>query len=256
MKENWTVKKLKEVKLRNAVMIEGLPGIGNVGKIAVDFVIEALNAHKILEIYSYSFANCAFVNDDGVSELPKIEVYYKKYKTNDLFLVSGDVQPVDEVSSYEFCDNLLDLFESYGGKEVVSLGGMGLEEIPRNAAVYCAGTDKKTIERYKINGIKIAGGVVGPIIGVSGLLVGLAGKRGMKGVTLLVETYGHPTYLGVKEARELLKVLNTKFKLKLDMNALDKEVKTIEKEIKEKVKKIMTLQDDKSKKREAISYIG
>ena len=40
--------------LNNAFLIEGLPGIGNVGKLAVNHLISALNAKKSLEIYSSS----------------------------------------------------------------------------------------------------------------------------------------------------------------------------------------------------------
>ncbi len=256
MKRSFNVTKLENLKFNKPVMIEGLPGMGNVGKIAVDFIIESLEAKKIFEINSYAFANCVFVDDNGIAELPKVEVYYKKIKTNDLFLVSGDVQPIDERGCYEFCDDLLDLFQDCGGKEVVSLGGMGLEESPKKSNVYCVGSDKKVINDWKVNGVKTAGGIIGPVIGVSGLLVGLAKKRGLKGATLLAETYGHPTYLGIKEAREILKILNSKFKLKLDMQALDKEVKFIEKEIKEKVEKIVAIQEGKEKKKEVTNYIG
>ena len=41
-------------KLNNAILIEGLPGIGNVGKLAVSHLINVLNAKKSLEIYSSS----------------------------------------------------------------------------------------------------------------------------------------------------------------------------------------------------------
>ena len=57
----WKIKRLGKVKIKNPILIEGLPGIGNVGKIAVDFIIENLNAKKIFEIYSYSFPS-VFVN--------------------------------------------------------------------------------------------------------------------------------------------------------------------------------------------------
>ena len=44
----WEINALGEVpKLRDAILIEGLPGIGNVGKLAVDFLIEELKAKKI-----------------------------------------------------------------------------------------------------------------------------------------------------------------------------------------------------------------
>src|SRR3989344_4827127 len=94
-------------KLRNPILIEGLPGIGNVGKIAIDFMIEELKAKKLYSLFSYTFPHSVFVNDDDLVELPSIEIYYKKFNGNgagkrDLLILTGDVQPVDEVSSYEF----------------------------------------------------------------------------------------------------------------------------------------------------------
>lgn len=256
MKENWILRKISNTKFTKPIMIEGLPGMGNVGKIAVDFIVESLKAKKVYEINSYDFANCVFVNEEGIPELPKVEIYHKKRDGNDLFLVSGDVQPSDERGCYEFCENLLELFKEEGGKEVLSLGGMGLETIPKNPKIYCIGSEKAIMKNYKVSGVKEGVGIIGPIMGVSGLLIGLARKHGVKGATLLVETYGHPTYLGLKEARELLKVLNEKFKLKLDMKSLDKEVKVIEKEIKDKIEKLLPLQEEKGKKKDFTNYIG
>ena len=257
MNKKWIIKRLKNLKFNEPVLIEGLPGIGNVAKITIDFIIESLKAEKVYEISSSGFPNFVFVNEKGITELPKVEVYYKRVKGKDFFLVSGDVQPVDEESSYEFCDTLLDIFQEYKGKEVITLGGIGLEEPPKTPRVYCSGTDKKTIEDFRLDGIKSAEGVVGPIIGVSGLLLGLAKNRGLKGAVLLVETLGVPTYLGVKEARELLKVLNKKFKLGLNMQYLNKEITIIESEVKHKLDKFVAREEKKVKmKKDVTNYIG
>jgi len=254
MDRKWIVKRLKNVKLNKPIMIEGLPGIGNVGKISIDFIIESLKAQKIYEIYSDSFPNFVLVNEKGVIELPKVEVYHKKIKGQDFFLVSGDVQPVDEKSSYDFCERLLELFEKTSGREIVTLGGMGLEDIPKIPKVYCSGTDRKLIEKFKASGIKSAEGIVGPIVGVSGLLVGLCKTRGMSGTVLLVETLAVPHYLGIKESRELLKILNEHYKLGLNMNNLNKEISIIEKDIREKLEKFVAV--EKKRGKQEISYIG
>ncbi len=231
--------------------------MGNVAKITIDFIIESLKAEKVYEISSYSFPNFVFVNEKGIAELPKVEIYYKKIKGKDFFFVSGDAQPIDEESSYEFCDRLLDLFEEFKGKEVVTLGGIGLEEPPKNPKVYCSGTSKKIIERYNAEGIKSAEGIVGPIIGVSGLLLGLARTRGLNGAILLVETLGMPSYLGIKESRELIKVLNKQFKFGLDIGNLNKEVKMIEREVKDKLDKFVAKEEKKFRsKKEITNYIG
>src|SRR3989344_7209715 len=92
-------KKLK--KQKNAILIEGLPGMGNIGKIAVDFLIDSLKAEKICEIYSSSFPHSVFINEDNLVELPKIEIFYKKQKKRDILFLGGDIQPMDEESCYQ-----------------------------------------------------------------------------------------------------------------------------------------------------------
>ena len=56
-------------------------------------------------------------------------------------------------------------------------------------------------------------GVVGPIIGVSGVLLGAAKRKNMRGVAFLAETFGHPMYLGLRGAKALTDCLKTKLHL-------------------------------------------
>ena len=262
----WKIEQIgKKPKLHNPIFIEGLPGIGNVGKVAVDFIIDEMKAKKLFEVSSYTFPHSVFVNEKNLIELPKIEVFYKKIDNgkNDLLLLAGDVQPIDEVSSYEFSDRILDLVEEFHGKEIITLGGIGLGEIPKKPKVYCTGNSKEYIEQFK-NGFKIDDklyGIVGPIVGISGLLLGLSTKRNIKAIGLLAETYGHPMYLGVKGAREILNVLNSKLKLGLKLEKLQREIEDIESEIIKRtedlsaVSKNAALKKIKSKFGEA-NYIG
>ena len=106
----------KKPQLKNPILIAGLPGIGNVGKVTVDFLIEELKAKPLYDFFSYSLPNSVFVNDKNIVELPKIELYYAKGagKKQDLLFLAGDVQPIDEVSCYEFCAMVLDLLAEFG----------------------------------------------------------------------------------------------------------------------------------------------
>ena len=237
----WKIMQFGKIpKLDNPVLIEGLPGIGNVGKVAVDFLIDELKAKKLYEITSYTFPHSVFVNEDNLVELPIVEVFYKKFSgKRGLLLLGGDVQPVDEISSYEFSEKILDIIQKFHGKEIITLGGIGLADIPKKPKVYCTGNSKKMIERYKNELVSNnLYGVVGPIVGVSGLLLGLATRRNMEAISFLAETYGHPMYLGIKGAKEILKVLDKKLSLKLDINKLDKEIKDIESEIMKKTEQL------------------
>lgn len=267
MMDTWkiTPTQKKQPKLNKPIMIEGLPGIGNVGKVAVDFMIEELKAEKLYDVFSYTFPHSVFVNENNLVELPTIEVYYKKMKKgNDLLFISGDVQPIDEVSSYKFSDKMLDILEEYKGKQVITLGGIGLSQIPKKPKVYCTGNNKKYIQDFKKEtSVKTElYGIVGPIVGVSGLMLGLAQKRNIQALALLAETYGHPMYLGIKGAREILNSLNKKLKLKLNLKRLDKEIKSIEFEVMKKtgeftnVSKQTALKKIKDKFGKDVAYIG
>ncbi len=224
----------KKPNLKDAILITGLPGIGNVAKIVADFLIEEIKAKKVCEFYSYYMPHSVFVREDDLVELPKIKLYFKKIKKKKILILSGDSQPIDEVGTYSFCETLLDFFQKNKCLEIITLGGIGLGDIPKNPKVYCTGNDKKIVKKYKKDtkmSTKIYG-VVGPIIGVSGLLLGLAQKRKIQAVSLLAETLGHPMYLGLKGSREILKVLNKNLDLKIDLKNLDKEIDELESKLK------------------------
>ncbi len=257
---SFVLKQVKKVKLSNPILIEGLPGIGNVGKIAVDFIIDNISAEKAFEIHSHSFPHAVFVNEKNLVELPTIEIYHKKVGNKDLLFLAGDIQPIDEQSCYEFCEVLLNFLQKNKCKEIVTLGGIGLHEIPESPKVFATGNDRTLIQKYKDKNVSTSiYGVVGPIVGVTGLLVGLAERWNIPSVALLGETFGHPQYLGIKGAREILIVLDKKFGLKLRLNELNSEIKEIEQQISKKVSQLEKLQKEKRPLGGAISetsYIG
>ena len=253
----FEIKEIEKPKLKNPILIEGLPGIGNVGKIAVDFIIDAVDAKKMLEIHSSSFPHSVFVNEENLIDLPKIDVYYKKGKKGDFLFVSGDIQPLDEKSCHAFCETVLDIFQKHNGKEIITLGGIGLPKIPKQPLVYCTANEKAIIKKYKTKSVNSnIFGVVGPIIGVSGLLIGLASKRKIPGMILLAQTFGHPTYIGIRGARELLMVMKDSFELDLNIKNLDKEIESIEKEVDISSKTLTKLTKAMSVQQDKVSYIG
>ncbi|MBI5392676.1 PAC2 family protein [Candidatus Woesearchaeota archaeon] len=224
-------------ELKNPILIEGMPGIGNVGKVTADFIVEQLKAVKIYDVFSYKFPHSVFVNENNLIELPTIEIYYKRFtkkgKTNDLIILTGDIQPIDEESCYEFCDAIIDLLLKFKGTEIITLGGVGLMEVSNPPQVYCTGNNKEIIQKYVIGTAaknKLYG-IIGPIIGVSGVLLGMAGKKKVPAATLLAETLAHPMSLGIAGAKEILTILNKKLSLEIDIKKLDKEIKDLEEEM-------------------------
>src|SRR3989338_5277826 len=95
--------------MKSPVLIEGLPGIGNVGKIAMDFLIDNVNAKKIITIYSKYFPHSVFINEKNLIDIPAITIYHATGNKQDLLLLAGDIQPIDEPSCYEFCEVVMDI---------------------------------------------------------------------------------------------------------------------------------------------------
>tara|TARA_Y100000034_G_C6891591_1_gene410271 strand:- start:934 stop:1731 length:798 start_codon:yes stop_codon:yes gene_type:complete len=263
----WKITQLQKTlpKLNNPVLIEGLPGIGNVGKITVDFIKEETKAKPLYDLFSNSFPHSVFVNDNNIVELPTIEIYYTKFNNKnkrDLILLSGDVQPIDEESSYDFCAEVLKICEKLKCKEIVTLGGIGLQAAPDVPKIYCTSNGKEIAKRY-IKGTKISNelyGVVGPIVGVTGLLVGLSKKKNIEAISLLAETFAHPMFLGIRGAKEILKSIKKTLNINLNMNKLEKEIEKLEKD---KVKKIEDLSNvskenaiNKLNRKVSTDYIG
>ncbi|MCK4588814.1 MAG: PAC2 family protein [Nanoarchaeota archaeon] len=259
--ETWKAIPLTKTlpKLKNPILVEGLPGIGNVGKVAVDFIIEELKAKKLYSLFSYTLPHSVFVNEENLVELPSIEMYYKERKGKpDLLFLTGDVQPIDEKSSYAFCDKILEIMAELSGKEIITTGGIGLQEIPENPRIFITGNDQKTIKKYA-QGVQVEKkihGVVGPIIGVTGLLLGLGKPKGINGISLLAETFGHPMYLGIKGAKAMLRILNKKLSLNIDLNKLTKEIEKLERETIKRTKELSTVTKQLSKRKVETSYIG
>ena len=205
-----TVKYLgKTPRLKNPVLIEGLPGIGNVGKLAVEHLIENLKAVKFAEIYSKDFPPQVFINLDGTIKLVNNELYYwraKKKNQRDLIFLTGDYQSLSSQGQYELVEKILDIAEELGVKEMFTLGGYGLGQEIEKPSVLCATTDKNLVKKMKKHGAVFRENEPGGgIVGASGLLLGIGKLRGFKGTCFMGETSGY--LVDPVSAKAVLKIL-------------------------------------------------
>lgn len=232
-------KHVKMPKLSNAVLIEGLPGIGSVSKIAVDFMIDKLKAKKCVSIYSSGFPSLVYVNEDNTVELPKMEMFFyknpKKTGRNIVFL-TGDFQPQLNKSrlSYSLCGEVIKIAKSLGVKEIITLGGIGLENEPENPKVHCLSNDIKFLEKIKkkLKDTKVifrSNNIVSVILGMAGLLLGIASIEGINSASFLSETSVALEHMGIKPAREIIKAVNIYLGLNYSTKDIDDEIASIEK---------------------------
>jgi len=244
----------KKPKLNKPILIEGLPGIGNVGKIAVEHLIEETKAKKFAEIYSKDFPPQVFINPDGTVKLVNNEFYYlkaKKKTDRDIVLLTGDYQGLSSQGQYELVETILDICKELGVKEIFTLGGYGLGHEIESPKVLCATTDKSLVKVMKKHGAVFKKNEPGGgIVGASGLLLGIGKIRGFQGTCFMGETPGY--LVDPKSAKAVLKILMKATNLKVGLSALEKKAKEIE-HIAHQLREIEGMSKEKT---EELKYIG
>jgi uncharacterized protein len=210
------VRILEKPELKNTVLIEGLPGIGLVGKLAADHMLDKLKAKKFAEIYSPFLPPQVTIKEDGTVQLVNNEMYYWKGEKNDIILLLGDFQGITPDSQYKLSEKAIDISLEYGLKRIFTLGGLGTGDIVRSPKVFGAATSLEQVEELKKYGVIFRGG--GAIFGAAGLLVGLGMLRGIPSACLMGETHGQ--IIDAKSAEAVLKVLTSILGIEMDMTEL------------------------------------
>ncbi|MEM0372865.1 MAG: proteasome assembly chaperone family protein [archaeon] len=231
MKENET-HVLEQPKLKNPVLIEGLPGLGLVGRLGAEHLVNELQAKKFAELYSPDFPPQAQIMPDGTLRMRRNEFYYwkaEKKSQRDLIILVGDDQGLTVQSQYALCGSILDIAEEHGCRMIYTLGGYGMQRMAKEPRVFGAVTDKKMTKEFFKYGVEFEK-VSGAIVGVAGLLLGLGQLRGMRGICLMGETHGN--YIDPRAAKSVLRVVCESLDLKIKLDGLDKKASEVEEMIK------------------------
>jgi uncharacterized protein len=182
------LRKLSEPKLENPIFIQGLPGFGNVGRIAAHLLIKFFDAKLFAELYSPSFPDYISIDSKGIADLPKYDFFYAPMEKNNLIIMTGEIQPSfeDVVAHYQVCEEIVDFAESLGCRFLITMGGVPITE--DKTEVFIAATSPRLANEFKEKG-----GVIyskGRIVGGTGLTLALAKERKLEGVSLLGTTMG------------------------------------------------------------------
>jgi len=255
-------------KLKDPIFVEGLPGVGNVGRIAAGYLAEQLKAKEFAELFSPHFLPFVLLHQSSAVHVLKNEFYFWKAQNKnqrDLVILIGDSQSIDPLGHYEIVETVLDFLEKLGVKEIITIAGLNVGKLEKKPKVIGAVSDPSVIKKYKGIGIDFdAGSKVGTIVGASGLFIGLGRYRNMSGLCLLGETSGFPIIPDPRSAEVVLDTLKKILKIDLDMSRLKDKVKEMENFMK-KIEKIQSraiqqlLQQQTRKTaggKEELKYIG
>jgi uncharacterized protein (TIGR00162 family) len=244
------IKEFTQVKLHDPILIEGLPGLGLVGKIAIRYLIKKLKAKKFAHLYSPHFPYFVLVNKKGNVRLLRGAFYFWKNSNgaNDLILFTGDSQSQTIEGQYEIADCMLDFSQKYDVKTIVTIGGYRVEA-KEKPNVFVAATSQDLLDRTLDAGAAVSSSG-SPIVGTAGLILGLARFKKIDALCLLGETRGYlPDPLA---ARSVLEVLKSAFNFEIDLDDLNEEIAKAETMVTrlQKIEEQRALQAEETRKEE------
>ncbi|WP_136717871.1 proteasome assembly chaperone family protein [Halorientalis salina] len=250
--DEFETERLADPELSDPVLIEGLPGVGHVGKLAAEHLLEELDGEPVRKVYSQHFPPQVSL-DEGQSELANAEFHaVHTEQGQDLLVLTGDHQAQDNRGHYKLTDRFLDVAEEFGVERVFALGGVPTGELIEEYDVLGAATTGELAADLEDVGVEFredepAGGIVG----VSGLLLGLGGRRGFGSACLMGETSGY--LVDPKSAQAVLTVLQDLVGFEVDFGSLEERAEEME----EVVRKIQEMeQGSPTPSDEDLRYIG
>jgi len=235
------IEEIAKVKLKDPVLIEGLPGLGMVGRIATRYLVKHLNGKPFATLYSPHFPYYVLVNEKGSVRLLHcvFSFWENRAGKHDLIFLTGDSQAQTIEGQYEVADCILDFAETHGVKTIITIGGYRKEAEEKPKVVAVSNDSALLNKALKAKAIPSPSG--NPIVGTAGLLLGLAKFRKMGALCLLGETRGYLP--DPKAAKSVLTVLQSILETKVDLKDIDKEI--------EKAKKVLERMKRIAKERES-----
>src|SRR6059036_1998087 len=218
-------------KLRNPILIAGLPDSGRVAKIVLDHLIKTLKALPLGYLYSDYLPPRLLLAQDGTPDLMKHELYYwvNDGAPADLVLYTGDAQPILPEGAFRLSEGVVNLAERLGVQTVVTVGAFITGRITENPKVYGAASEMDLVRELQSLDVKIIDS--GAVTWMNGLIPGLAKIRNLKGLFLSGETSGF--MVDPRAAVIILRVLTRKFGLQIDLTELEGQAKEIETALKQ-----------------------
>ena len=238
----------RDKKPVNPIMIEGLPGIGQVGKLVAEYMIHMLGAEKIGEIHSIYLPPQVILEEHGLARLARNELYLYQCDGKDLVFLVGDHQSASGEGHYILADQYCEIAEELKVRRIYTLGGFGVGHLVNVPRVLGA------INRAELRVELEAAGVTfqrdepgGGIIGAAGLILGLSALRGIDAVCLMGETSGY--LVDPMSAANVLAVLSKLIDIPVDPTKLNDRASEMEKVIE-------GLVEGEKTRDEELSYIG
>jgi proteasome assembly chaperone (PAC2) family protein len=198
--------------LENPTFIQGLPGFGNVGRIAAQLFIKYTNAKPFAQLYSPTFPDYVAVSTKGTTHLPHYEFHHTTIDNNNYIIMTGETQPSfdDVLAHYEICGEITNYIKTLNCNFIITIGGV--PNTTEKNQIYIAATTPRLAAEFTQKGAATYSR--GKIVGGTGLTLALAKEQGIDGICLLGATAGFESdkTAGLQAFKFLMKALGKEIK--------------------------------------------
>ncbi len=221
--------------LKGYTVLEGFPGAGLVGPMAISYIVEKLEMDYIGSIDSDSFPPLIAIHNN--MPMPPVRIYAsEKYKL--VTVLAEFAIPID--ITHELSTKFYDFIKTQGITRIISISGIPSQQSNiDNEVIFGVGSTDQIRKEITKSGIKMVG--EGVATGVSALILMNAAMEGIPDINVLIPV--DPNILDPKYAELAIKSINKLANLKVDVSELDKEAKEVEAKIRELVKRNKEVQD-------------
>ncbi len=231
------------------ILIEGLPGIGQVGKLVAEYMIHELGAGKIGEIHSIYFPPQVILDENGTARLPRNDLYFYECGDQNILFLVGDFQSTSNEGHYILADQYVEIAAELGVKRIYTLGGFGVGHLVDTPRVVGAVNRPELREEIEAAGVIFERDQQGSgIVGAAGLMLGFAAARGIDAACLMGETSGY--LVDPMSATNVLAVLTQLIGVMVDPTKLNAKAMEMEKAIEGLV------EGERMQREEELTYIG
>ncbi|MEM0481022.1 MAG: PAC2 family protein [Candidatus Aenigmatarchaeota archaeon] len=244
----------KKLKLKDAIFIEGMPGVGNVGQIAVGYLLEELKPELFAELYTSHFNHVVLIKPNAVAQ--PLMGYFYYYKPKNLVIYYGDQQAISPEGTYELVNSILKFIKRIGVSTVITLGGVQTT-YKKTVKVYGVVSEESVKEMFKDYDIDFenVSQNVGSIIGAIGMLTAFSKRYGMKSLCLLAESSTLPLIPDQRGAKALLELLSKILNIKIDLSKIERKAKE-QQELMKKLSKPQEVEKEEKEETKRLSYLG
>ncbi|MHA1135520.1 MAG: PAC2 family protein [Candidatus Thorarchaeota archaeon] len=189
---------IEEDSLKSPIGITALPGIANVGKIAIETLSQLLRAEHLMDLFSKDFPPRVLVRK-GIAAIPKTTIHLYRAapdEPNDLLFLTADFQPSSGTGVYEYADFVAKEFEKMGVSILYSLAAYEQDYeqyfkfYPKEPRLYVSASSEELLARLSDSPHAVVA-EESVIVGANGVIpTWAASMYNMEGACILGETLG------------------------------------------------------------------